>query len=221
MKLLLTSAGVKNPTIHRALVDLLPRPIAECDALATTTASYGHPHVGPARPNRVPGRRWGDPDGGAGVAVGMLELTALPSMGSDRWVRWVRDTDVVLVNGGDAAYLAHWVRGSGLVDLFPSLSDLVRVSLSAGSMVMTPRIGDDFVGWGSPTGAGDLTLGLVDFSIFPNVDNPELPTNTMDAAERWAPGLGNPAYAIDDQTAIRVVAGVVDVVSEGTWRRLA
>jgi dipeptidase E len=45
-----------------------------------------------------------------------------------------------------------------------------------------------------------------------------LPENTMAAAEQWAAGLGNPAYAIDDDTAIRVVDGRVDIVTEGHWR---
>ena len=53
---------------------------------------------------------------------------------------------------------------------------------------MTPSIGEDFVGWTPPTG-GDETLGLVDFSIFPHLDNPDLPDNTMANAERWAAGM--------------------------------
>jgi dipeptidase E len=83
-------------------------------------------------------------------------------------------------------------------------------------MVMTPRIGEDFVNWHSP--AGDATLGVVDFSIFPHVDNPDLPWNTMAEAERWAAGLTNPAYAIDDETAIKVADDTIDVVSEGHWK---
>jgi dipeptidase E len=62
---------------------------------------------------------------------------------------------------------------------------------------------------------------VVDFSIFPHLENPDLPRNTMAAAERWAADIDGPAYAIDDETAIRVVDGVVDVVSEGNWRRFA
>ena len=112
---------------------------------------------------------------------------------------------------------AHWMRQSGLADLLPSLHDAVWVGLSAGSMVMTPRIGADFVGW-KPPGGGDSTLGLVDFSIFPHLDHVDLPENTMADAERWAAGLANPAYAIDDQTAIKVIDGEVEVVSEGHWR---
>ncbi|HET9980394.1 MAG TPA: Type 1 glutamine amidotransferase-like domain-containing protein [Ktedonobacterales bacterium] len=145
----------------------------------------------------------------------MLELTALPSLDEERWVPLVRATDVLLVEGGDAAYLCHWMRASGLADLLPSLRETVWVGLSAGSMVMTPRIGEDFVTWHSP--AGDKTLGVVPFSIFPHLDNPDLPENTMATAEAWAADLGAPAYAIDDETAIKVVDGAVEVVSEGRW----
>jgi dipeptidase E len=148
----------------------------------------------------------------------VLELTALPSLPKERWVPLVEDTDVLLVEGGDAAYLCHWVRESGLAELLPSLPDIVWVGVSGGSMVMTPRIGADFVSWDSP--AGDKTLGVVDFSIFPHLDNPDLPWNSMATAERWAAELAAPAYAIDDETAIKVVDGTVEVISEGNWRRL-
>ena len=151
-------------------------------------------------------------------SVGVLELTALPSIDAERWVTWVRETDVLLVNGGDALYLCYWMRQSGLADLLPSLR-AIWVGLSAGSMVMTPRIGEDFVQWKPPSG-GDETLGVVNFSIFPHLDNEDLPWNTMANAERWAGGLSGPAYAINDETAIKVADGTVDVVSEGHWKLL-
>ena len=149
--------------------------------------------------------------------LGVLELTALPSIDDDLWVPLVRETDVLLVNGGDALYLCYWMQQSGLADLLPSLRETVWVGLSAGSMVMTPRIGEDFVGWKPPTG-GDETLGIVDFSIFPHLDHEDLPENTMADAERWAAGIPGPAYAIDDETAIKTTDGAVEVVSEGHWR---
>ena len=150
-------------------------------------------------------------------SLGVLELTALPSIDEERWLPWVRETDVLLVNGGDALYLCHWMRESGLADILPSLRDTVWVGFSAGSMALTPRIGEDFVGWKAPTG-DDSTLGIVDFSIFPHVDSPDLPDNSMAGAEKWAVEIAGPAYAIDDETAIRVVDGAVDVVSEGHWQ---
>ena len=218
MKLLLTSAGIRNASIHAALVELLGKPIAECDALCIPTAVYGHPMAGPRNAWRfISGKEPRCPMVGLGwKSLGVLELTALPSLDEERWVPLVRATDVLLVDGGDAAYLCHWMRASGLADLLPSLRETVWVGLSAGSMVMTPRIGDDFVTWHSP--AGDRTLGVVDFSIFPHLGNPDLPENTMAAAEKWSIGLSTPAYAIDDETAIKVVDGAVEVISEGHWK---
>lgn len=217
MKLLLTSAGITNASIREALIGLLGKPIEDAAALSIPTAQWGHPMCGPtsvrgfvaALPpwNRMTGLPW--------KSLGLLELTALPTIGAERWVPWVRSADVLLVDGGDATYLCHWVRESGLADLLPSLADTTWVGVSAGSMVMTPRIGEDFVAW--PSAPDDRTLGIVDFSIFPHLD--VFPTNTLAEAERWAAAIGGPAYAIDDQTAIRVVDGEVEVVSEGVWTR--
>ena len=217
MKLLLTSAGIRNASIHAALVELLGKPIAECDALCIPTAVYGHPMAGPRNAWRfISGQEPRCPMVGLGwKSLGVLELTALPSLDEERWVPLVRETDVLLVEGGDAAYLCHWMRASGLADLLPSLRETVWVGLSAGSMVMTPRIGADFVTWHSP--AGDKTLGMVDFSIFPHLGNPDLPENTLAAAENWAASISGSAFAIDDETAIKVVDGAVEVVSEGHW----
>lgn len=219
MKLLLTSAGIKNPSIHRALLDLLGKPIAESDALLIPTAGYGHPHASPDKAWRfIAGEEPRCPMAELGwKSLGVLELTALPSIDKDRWVSWVREADVLLVNGGDALYLCHWMRESGLADLLPSLSDKVWVGLSAGSMAMTPRVGEDFVGW-KPPGGGDEALGIVDFSICPHVNGDDKPGNTMAEAQSWAAGIGNPAYAVDDETAFRVVDGTVDVISEGHWK---
>jgi dipeptidase E len=218
VKLLLTSAGIKNPTIGQAMEELLGKPVSECDALCIPTASYGHAPRGFGGAYRFITGRATTPMNELGWrSLGVLEVAALATLDRDDWLPAVAEADVLLVNGGDALYLAHHMRASGLADLVPSLSS-VWISLSAGSMVMTPRIGDDFKVWDPPDG-GDRALGIVDFSIFPHVDHPDLPENTMDAAEEWASGLGNPAYAIDDDTAIRVVDGTVDIVSAGHWRR--
>ena len=218
MRLLLTSGGVTNTSIHDALVELLGKPIAESSAVCIPTAMYGHPMAGPGvkawqfisgtSENPMVELGW--------KSVGVLELTALPSIDEEHWVPLVRETDVLLVSGGDALYLCHWMRQSGLTDLLPSLSETVWVGLSAGSMVMTPRIGEDFVQWRPPTG-DDTTLGLVDFSICPHLAPDGMPGNSMAEAEQWAAGISGPAYAMDDETAIKVVDGTVEVVSEGDW----
>ena len=141
----------------------------------------------------------------------------MPSIGEARWLPWLREADALLVDGGDACFLAHWMRQSGLVAHLPSLPEAVWVGVSAGSMVMTPRVGEEFVNWKSPLG-DDSTLGVVGFSIFPHLGHASMPENTLENAERWAANIGGPAYAIDDQTAISVAGGVVEVVSEGRWQ---
>jgi dipeptidase E len=224
MKFLLTSAGIKNASIHEALVDLLGKPIADSSALCIPTAGYGYPQGN--RPNNawrfISGGEPQCPMCGLGwKSMGVLELTALPSVGAERWIRWVQEADALLVNGGDAMYLCHWMRQSGLAALLPRLDRTVWVGLSAGSMVMTPRIGEDFVASKPPITGDDITLAVVDFSIFPHLDHPDMPENSMSGAERWAAGIGGPAYAIDDQTAIKVVNGVAEIISEGHWRFFA
>ena len=220
MKLLLTSAGIKNTSIHHALVDLLGKPIAESNALCIPTANYAQLGGADHAWRFISGREPETPMCELGwKSLGVLELTALPSISEDCWVPLLKETDVLLVNGGDPLYLCYWMRQSGLADLLPELGrETVYVGLSAGSMVMTPHIGEDFVRWKPPIGGGDRTLGMVDFSIFPHLDNPDLPENTMADAERWAAGMPVPAYAIDDQTAIQVVDGEVSVISEGHWK---
>jgi dipeptidase E len=219
LRLLLTSAGVKNVSIRNALVDLLGKPIADSSALCIPTAAYGHPMVGPGV------GPWKFISGTSDLpmvdlgwkSVGVLELTALPSIDEERWVPLVQETEVLLVAGGDALYLCHWMRQSGLADLLPSLDETVWVGLSAGSMVMTPRVGQEFVQWTPPTG-DDNTLGIVDFSICPHLAPDGMPGNSMAVAEEWAAGISGTAYAIDDETAIEVVEGTARIVSEGQWR---
>ena len=190
MKMLLTSAGVANPSIRAALVDLLGKPIEEASALCIPTAQYGHPMVGPGW------RPWGFIAGKEELpmvalgwrSMGILELTALPSIDEERWVPLVRETDVLLVSGGDSLYLYHWLNESGLAALLPELTDTVWVGMSAGSMVMAPRVGKDYVEWPPPSGK-DTALGIVDFAICPHVNGDGRAGNTMAEAEEWAAGI--------------------------------
>ncbi|MGZ4533581.1 MAG: Type 1 glutamine amidotransferase-like domain-containing protein [Mycobacteriaceae bacterium] len=219
LRLLLTSGGVTNASIRDALVDLLGKPIADSSALCIPTAQWGHPMCGPGVKawQFISGKSENPMVELGWKSVGVLELTALPSIDEERWAPLVRETDVLLVAGGDALYLCHWMRQSGLADLVPSLPETVWVGLSAGSMVMTPRIGGDFVQWRPPTG-DDSTLGIVDFSICPHLAQEGMPGNSMAEAEQWAASISGPAYAIDDETAIKVIDGTVEVVSEGHWK---
>jgi dipeptidase E len=216
MKFLLTSAGINNTSIHNALVDLLGKPIAESSALCIPTGSYAM--GGPASAWRIITGQANTPLCELGwKSLGVLELTALPSIDEERWLPAVQETDVLLVSGGDVFYLAYWMRQSGLAGRLPSLREAVYVGVSGGSMVTGPAIGEYFEGWKPPTG-GDNALGMVDFSLFPHLDNENMPGFAMAGAEEWAAGLPGRGYAIDDQTAIKVTDGSVEVISEGHWK---
>jgi dipeptidase E len=225
MNLLLTSSGISNPSIHDALVGLLGKPIAESSALFIPTAIY--PFAGGA------GMAWQAICGKAQSplcelgwkSLGVLELTALPSVKEEHWVPMVQETDAVLVWGGDVLYLCYWMRQSGLADLLPSLNKSVYVGVSAGSIVVTPYNCDAEFDLGNvPAGSdraareSDRALGLVDFTLYPHLDRQDMPDASLANIKEWAAGVPVPTYAIDDETAIQVTDGTVEVVSEGHWK---
>ena len=221
MKLLLTSSGINNPSIEDALVDLLGKPIADSSALVVPTAIYPFPD-GPGGAWRAISGQTESPFSGLGwKSLGVLELTALPSIKEESWVPKLRETDALLVWGGHVMYLCYWMRRSGLADLLPSLSNTVYVGVSAGSIVMTPHNPDvefnlEWIPIGSDLAReGDRGLGLVDFAVTVHVDREGF--NTSADVEKWASGLPVPTYALDDQTAVKVTDGNAEVVSEGNW----
>jgi dipeptidase E len=240
MRALLTSAGIKNSSIHEALVDLLGKPIAESNALFIPTAIYPFPG-GPYLESRAMSGKAASPLCDVGwKSLGILELTALPSIEEAAWVPTVRDADALLVWGGDPLFLANWMRRSGLTDLLSTLrSEAVYVGVSAGSIAATstfvetytepPRGNDgplksEDVVFATPQGDVDRILvtgqgaGLVDFAVIPHLEHPDHPDASLSNAEKWAARIPAPTYAIDDETAIRVVDGAAQVVSEGQWK---
>jgi dipeptidase E len=240
VKALLTSNGITNDTLRTALVELLGKPIEESDALFVPTAIYPFPGgagyawqaISGEQSSRLAGLGW--------RSMGILELTALPSIDEDAWVPAVRDADALLVWGGDPLFLAAWMRRSGLTDLLPTLRpEAVYVGVSAGSIAATATFVETFVdpprGEDEPLAAQDVVFatpqgdvdrilvtgqgaGLVDFAVIPHFENPNHADASLANAQIWAAHIPAKTYAIDDDTAVRVVDGVVDVVSEGQWK---
>ena len=217
MKLLLTSAGISNISIRNALIELLGKPIAESSALFVPTAIYGIPRGGDIV-RRVICGSLGDPFCDLGwKSLGLLELTALSSMKRELWVPLLGETDALLVGGGDCQYLTYWMQRSGLADLLSSLLDkMVYVGLSAGSMIMT-RYGTTYANHTLPPNS-DKSLGLVDIALHPHLDHEWFPENSLANLERLAATLPMPSYLVDDQTAVKVNDGAIDVISEGHWK---
>ncbi|MFI5035752.1 MAG: Type 1 glutamine amidotransferase-like domain-containing protein [Acidimicrobiales bacterium] len=218
MIFLLTSSGISNPSINDALVDLLGKPIAESSALCIPTGIYPFPNGAEGAYKFIRGvarsplceLRW--------KSLGVLELTALPSIKQSDWIPVVQEIDALLVGGGEPLYLCYWMRQSGLADVLSSLgSETVYVGVSGGSMVVAPKFGVTYDGLNPPVGSEE-GLGMVDFAVIGHLDNPDMPEYSLAGLEEWAAGVPGPAYAIDDETAIKVVDGTVEVVSEGHWK---
>ncbi len=217
MKLLLTSAGISNQSIRKAMAGLLGKPIEESTALFIPTAIYGIPGAAEIIRKVICGTL-GDPFCEAGwKSLGLLELTALPAMKRELWVPMLEKTDALLAGGGDCQYLCYWMQQSGLAAMLPSLlHKIVYVGLSAGSMVMT-RFGTTYGHHTLPKNT-DTCLGMVDFAIHPHLDHEQFPGNSLANLEKLAKTLPVPSYLIDDQTAIQVVDGNIEVISEGNWK---
>ncbi len=237
MKFLLTSCGMSNESIRHTLVDLLGKPIAESSALCIPTAVYAFLPSGAVMAYQLIRGGAASPLCELGwKSLGVLELTALPSIKREHWVPLVQETDALLVGGGDPFYLCYWMRQSGLADLLPELGrETVYVGVSGGSMAVTPISGEQYDGidpldphhWrisgmldqADRQSGSDRALGLVDFTLYPHLDHPSMPEASLTNLERWAAGVDVPVYLIDDQSAITVIDGEVSVVSEGHWKR--
>ena len=174
-------------------------------------------------------------------SLGLLELTALPSIDRNAWAPSVENTDALLVWGGDPLFLSYWMNQSGLTDLLKSMQGpVVYVGVSAGSMLAAPIFGETYrkpyQGTGSPltledmtfpTPEGEITMnfitakggGFTDFALIPHANHKDRADASFDNAPKWAAKLPVPVYAIDDQTAIKVIGDAVEVVSEGEWNR--
>lgn len=217
MKLLLTSAGISNKSIHNALVQLMGKPVAEANALFIPTAIYGI-KGGAQILQKVICGTIGDPFCQLGwKSLGVLELTALSSIKKELWIPMLQETDALLVGGGDCQYLCYWMQQCGLADLLPSLlHKMVYVGLSAGSMIMT-RYGTTYGNHTLPA-ESDKALNLVNFAIHPHLDHEWFPENSLARLEELAATIPMPSYMIDDQTAIKVTGNNIEVVSEGNWK---
>jgi len=227
MKLLLTSIGLSNDSIRGALVRLLGRPIAECSAVQIPTAVLAMPGGLGYATDMV---RYWDALGWRELAT--LELSCLPSLPEDLWRPQLEGADAVLVAGGNTGYLSYWFHQSRFADVLPDLlRRAVYVGVSAGSYVLTPALNydrqrlaetgiyyDDEYDEAAPPGAGDARgLGLVEFALRPHLHSTDFADLSDEAMQRAAAKVDGPLYAIDDQTALAVVDGQVEVISEGDW----
>jgi dipeptidase E len=228
VRLLMTSVGPTNDSIRKALLDLLGKPMAECRAVYVPTAIYALPS-GPGdgleMARYVATMGWQE--------AGLIELTALPSIEEEHWLPAFEAADAIIVGGGNGPYLGYWFEQSGLAARMPAaLEEKVYLGISAGSCLLTPgwnfdrerleRDGiyyDDEYDEATPRGFGSaFTLSVVPFGFRPHLNADYFPQADLALMRRAAAKVDYPLYAVDDETALKVVDGEVEVVSEGQWK---
>jgi dipeptidase E len=231
MKLLLTSGGLTNKSIRTALTELTGRPISESRVAFVPTAMHAVP--GGAR------YLWEDLIAQNQVgwkSVSILELAALPSVPKGVWLSSLGEVDVIYVDGGNTPYLSYWFEESGFAQELPSLlNDRIYVGVSAGSLVVSHRLvinqtrleetgvyADEQYDDVAPLGFGsDFTLKLIPAVLRPHLNAPYFDRVSMADMRKACDGIDAPVYIMDDQTALKVVDGRIEVVSEGTWNLLS
>lgn len=218
MKLLLTSTGVTNKSIHRALEELLGKPTKQSKIAFIPTAAYG------ADSNKS----WLVKELQVAYGLGWqnFNVVEISALDKDSINEQLSEADVIHMNGGNAYFLMNRIINSGLEELLPELlKTKIYLSSSAGGIVTSKYFPSNLAeAYGKDEddkleqGTVDHGLGLVDFVIKPHLNSAAFPNRTMEWYEEVSKKINAPFYAIDDQTAIKVVDGKVEVVSEGTWK---
>lgn len=218
MKLLLTSGGITNKSIEHAFIDLLGKKVEESRALCITSASYPFTRGPFMAYDFITGKKGPTMCSLGFKELGILEVTALPHISDNTLQKQLENVDIILVNGGDPLFLYYFLKQSKLMSHVLE-KDILYVGMSAGSMILTPDIGIDFIGW-NLYNLPSTTLGVVGFSMFPHLNHPELPNNNLENAKKWAEKLNNACYAIDEQTAFLITETRFEIITEGTYYKL-
>jgi dipeptidase E len=213
MKLLLTSAGITNKSIADALLELTGRPFSELNLAFIPTAA--NVEVGDKDwviDDLVNCKKLGF------KSIDIVDISALPK---EMWLPRLEMADVLLFEGGNTFHLMHWMEKSGLKELLPEmLKTKIYVGISAGSIVTSGKISLIKIHYkGEFDDEADDGLGFIDFQIRPHLNSPYFPKANLENLEKNAQELGETFYAIDDNTAIKVVDGKMEVVSEGVWKK--
>jgi dipeptidase E len=219
MRLLLTASGLRNELLVAALRDLLGKPFGSAKAVFIPTASVA-----------VPGdHSWLIEDLNRLHALGWKELNILAPDGLPRArvLERLRHADVIYVEGGNHYHLADRIAAADLAEeLLDLLRSKVYVGVSAGSMIFSRRLSDrtakligelddlEILG-GRPAAS---PLGRFDWYLKPHLNSPHFPDRDEAWAERIGAAVDFPLYVLDDESALCVRDGAVEVVGGGEWR---
>jgi len=224
MKLLLTSGGITNDTLAKELEGLTGKPFNELRIAFIPSAAFGDPSDDKwwliDDMSRLKNR-------GAKVAI-----VSLADCTSEEISAQLEVADVIFVGGGQTFYLSWLMEQKGLFELLPKLLESkVYAGISAGSMIMTPKlltvsfairrpgISEEELEELGPEGRSlARTFGMVDFMVRPHMNGEEkFKDITPEMVQRAVNDTDTPAYMLDDNCAVRVIDDEVTVVGEGSW----
>ena len=217
MKFLLTSAGLTNKSISNALLELAGKPFAELNLAFIPTAA-----------NVEPGDKdWliDDLVNCKNLGFKSIDIVDISAVPQDIWFPRLQAADIFLVGGGNTFHLMYWIEKSGLKNFLPELlKTRVYVGISAGSMVACKSLDLSnskklYYEDGTDDYDKDAGLGFVDILIRPHLNSPHFPEVNLENMEKMSKEIPTTFYALDDNSAIKVVDGGVSVVSEGEWKK--
>lgn len=214
MKLLLTSGGLTNKSISKALFELVGKKPGDTTLVFIPTASnYEQGNKDWLINDLVNIRKQGFKE------VKIADISAVPE---SIWLPQFKAADILFFEGGNTYHLMEWINKSGLGNMLPELlKTKVWVGISAGSMVTNPDLSlkfsqvvyeEDFDRTEDMSG-----LNLVDFYVLPHLDSKWFPLLREKNIREASAGMKRKVYALDDNSALKVVGGDVEVISEGKW----
>ena len=213
MKLLLTSGGLTNKSISKALFELVGKKPEDTSLVFIPTASNVEMEDKDWFINDLINIRKQN-----FKSVCITDISAVPE---DIWKPQMEEADILFFEGGNTYHLMRWINKSGLVNFLPELlKTKVYVGLSAGSMVTNPDLDirlDKMIYEDDVEGESMTGLNFVDFYFLPHLNSPHFSKRMEDNIRKAAEKYTRKMYALDDQSALKVVDGKVDVISEGRW----
>ena len=214
MKLLLTSNGLSNQSIADALFELTGKPAPETTIVFIPTA------MNVARGNKD----WfiNDLNNIKKQGFKFIDIVDISALPKEMWLPRIEKGDVLFFSGGNTYHLMYWLKKSGLDKLLPDLlKTRVYAGISAGSIVTNPDLastGDEKRKFYEDNFAytDASALNFVDFYFHPHLNKPGH-SHTREEIKKTADETKKTSYGLDDESALKVVDGVITVVSEGEY----
>lgn len=213
MKLLLTSNGLSNKSIVAALLKLVGKPAAETNvAFIPTAADAEEDDKGWVIDDLVNIKN---------QHFNQLDIVNIAALPKGSWLPRFEHADVLIFSGGHTRHLVHWLRASGAADVLPELlKTRVYMGISAGSIATGPTLAlssstDVPFAYEDDLPNDVVGLHFVPFHIRPHLNSPDFPKASEEYLREKAKEVPETIYALDDQSALKVIDGNVEIVSEG------